>query len=348
MRVLVTGATGFVGSHTAVALLEAGHEVRCLVRSAEKLERVFAAHGRPAPGFVVGDIGEEAGVKEALEGCDGVVHAAAVVAMQAHRAQEIRDTNARGVANVVGGAVEAGLRSIVHVSSIGALFVPNGPVLTEEAPVQPGKNPYARSKSDAEFYVRGLQERGAPVQISYPTAVIGPLDPGLSESNHALRAFCRDVTPLTSGVFASVDVRDLAAVHVKLVERDDGPGRFIANARNLSWFDVAETVDAATGAKVRRWRISGALFRVGGRISDVIKKYVWDFDFPMTTEGMIFATQFRGADGERTARELGVRYREPVETFRDALRWMHRAGHVEAGPVGRLAEAADSPSTGEP
>jgi len=336
MRVLVTGATGFVGSHTAVALLEAGHEVRCLVRSREKLERVFAAHELPAPEAVVGDIVDEGSVKEALTGVDSVVHTAAVVAMQAHRAQEILDTNARGVRNVVGGAADAGLGPIVHVSSVGALFLPGGPRVDEDSPVQEGHNAYARSKSDAERAVRELQDEGAPIAISYPTSVLGPLDPGLSEANHALRTFARDVVLLTSGIFSVIDVRDLAAMHVRLLEQEPGPGRYVANGGDLSWLEIAESLDAVTGAQVRRVKIGGAPLRVGGRVADVVRR-VWDFDFPLTTEGMVYATQFPGADGGRAPEALGFQYRPTSETFADALRWMHRAGHIDAKFVGRLA-----------
>ncbi len=335
MRVLVTGATGFVGSHTAVALLEAGHEVRCLVRSREKLARVFREHQRPAPEAVIGDIVDEGSVKEALTGVDALVHTAAVVAMQAHRAQEVRETNARGVANVVGGAAEAGLGPIVYVSSTGALMVPDGPRMSEDSPVQEGRNPYAKSKSDAEHAVRRLQAEGAPIATTLPTSILGPLDPGLSGANYALRTFARDVVLLTTGCFSLVDVRDLAAMHVKLIEKEPGPGCYVASAADLTWTQIADGIDAATGSRVRRVKIGGGALRIGGRIADVIKR-VWDFDFPITTEGMVFATQFPGADGSRAAAALGLRYRDPVETFADALRWMHRAGHIPAKHVGRL------------
>jgi nucleoside-diphosphate-sugar epimerase len=336
MRVLVTGATGFVGSHTAVALLEAGHEVRCLVRSREKLERVFGEHDLPAPEAVVGDIVDEASVKDALVGVDAVVHTAAVVAMKAYRAQEVLDTNARGVTNVVGGAVEAGIGPIVYVSSTGAIMVPDGPLMTEDAPVQAGKNAYAKSKSDGELYVRRLQADGAPIASTLPTSILGPLDPGLSEANHALRTFARDMVLLTSGCFSVIDVRDLAAMHVKLIEREPGPGRFVASAANLTWEEIGDGVDRATGVRVRRVKMGGGLLRRAGRVADVVKR-VWDFDFPVTGEGMIYATQFPGADGGRAADALGLVYRDPVETFTDALRWMHAAGHIPAKHVGRLA-----------
>jgi len=339
MRVMISGATGFVGSHTAVALLRAGHEVRCLVRDPAKLERVFAAHGRPAPEHVVGDIADAATVKQALTGCEAAVHAAAVVAMQASRAREVLETNALGVENVVGGAVDAGLTSVVYVSSVGAMFVPDGPRLTQDAPVVSGENPYARSKSDAERTVRALQERGAPIRSTYPAAVVGPLDPGLSEANHALRTFVRDVVLITSSGFQLIDVRDLAAMHVKLVERRDGPGRYIAAGPYLSWREVADTLDAATGGRVRRLPMPGSWVRLAGRLGDALKQ-VHDFDFPLTREGMVFATRWSGADGSRTLAELGVSLHPALETFADTLRWMHAAGLIDARPLGRLVDGA--------
>ena len=119
---MVTGATGFVGSHTAAALGAEGHAVRALVRDPEKLERVFRKRGLEPPEAVRGDVTDAASVERASEGCDAVVHTAAVVAMAAHRAQEVLDTNARGVENVVGGAVQAGIPRVVYVSSVGALL----------------------------------------------------------------------------------------------------------------------------------------------------------------------------------------------------------------------------------
>jgi nucleoside-diphosphate-sugar epimerase len=92
MRVLVAGGTGFIGSHTTVALLEAGHEVCLLVRDLAKLDRVFGARGLAVPDHRVGDIGVAASVRWALAGCDAVVHAAALVALDAARAREVLQT----------------------------------------------------------------------------------------------------------------------------------------------------------------------------------------------------------------------------------------------------------------
>ena len=112
---------------------------------------------------------------------------------------------------------------------------------------------------------------------------------------------------------------------------------FAVTCCDQTWTDIAENVDAVTGVAVRRVKLRGSVVRFSGRVGDVIKR-VWDFDFPMTTEGMIYATQFSGADAQKSARELGVRYRDVAETFGDALRWMYRAGHVDAAAVGRLVD----------
>lgn len=341
MRVLLTGATGFVGSHAAEALLASGCEVRALVRDPAKLERIFRERGLEPPEGVRGDVTDRDSVERAFDGCDAVVHAAAVVAMVAHRAREVLDTNALGVENVVGGAVRRGIPRIVYVSSASALFDPDGPVVTADSPVVAGKNAYARSKSEAEQLVRRLQAEGAPIRSVYPTGIVGPNDPGLSEANHAVRTFVRDVVLLTSGGFQAVDVRDVAEILRRLVLGGEGPARYVAGGHSLSWLEIADAIDAVTGVRVRRVRAPGALIRFGGRVADVVKR-VWDFDFPMTAEGMIYATQWKGADSSKTVEELGVRFRPPGETFADAIAWMHRAGYVDARFAGRLAERARS------
>src|SRR5262245_17953967 len=113
MRVLVTGGTGFTGSHTARALLAVGHEVRLLVRDPEKVRRVFEPHGLEVRDFVVGDMTDERSVEAALADCDGVVHAAALVDLRAAAARRVEETDARGVRLVVGGAARRGMPGIV-------------------------------------------------------------------------------------------------------------------------------------------------------------------------------------------------------------------------------------------
>jgi nucleoside-diphosphate-sugar epimerase len=339
VKVLVTGGTGFTGSHSVRALLAAGHSVRLLVRDPEKVARVFGPDEPGVRDVVAGDMTDESAVAAALSGCDGVVHSAALVDLRASAARLVERTNARGVELVVGGAARRGIPSIVYVSSLSVFFEPGGPVLTPELPIAPATTAYARSKADAERYARRLQQEGAGVRISYPAGIIGPDDPGLTDANHAVYSFFRDTGVVTSGGFQVVDVRDVAALHAKLLELPAGaPHRYAAAGEMLPWADVYALLDRLTGLRVRRFRMPGALMRAAGSLGDVVKHF-YEFNFPLTRDSMEFATRWPGADASRTTHELGIAFRPAEDSYRDLLRWMYRAGHLGAHQVGRLAEA---------
>jgi len=338
VKVLVTGGTGFTGSHTVRALLAAGHGVRLLVRDPAKVARVFGPDEPGVRDVVAGDMTDEAAVGAALAGCDGVVHSAALVDLRASAARLVEQANARGVEVVVGGAARRGIPSIVYVSSLSVFFEPGGPVLTPELPIAPATTAYARSKADAERYARRLQQQGAGVRISYPAGIIGPDDPNLTDANHAVYSFFRVTGVNTSGGFQVVDVRDVAALHRKLLELPPGPPqRHAAAGEMLRWPEVYALLDRLTGRRVRRLPVPGALLRAAGSVGDIVKHRIYDFDFPLTRDSMEFATRWPGADASHTTRELGIAFRPAEESYRDLLRWLYRAGHLRARHVGRLA-----------
>jgi nucleoside-diphosphate-sugar epimerase len=268
-----------------------------------------------------------------------VVHTAALVDLRRAAARLVEDTNARGVELVVGGAAHRGLASIVHVSSLGVFFVPGGPPLTPRLPVAPGTTAYARSKAHSEVYVRRLQDDGAPISICYPAAIVGPDDPGLSVPNIGLLSSMRDLWLITSGGIQVADVRDVAALHVTLLELPAGARRYAAAAEMLSWDELYQLCVRLTGLNMRRIRVPGALLRAAGSVGDVVKRF-HDFDFPLTRDTMEFTTRWPGADAERTTRELGLVFRDVEATYRDTLTWMYSAGHLTATHVGKLAEQA--------
>jgi nucleoside-diphosphate-sugar epimerase len=336
VKVLVTGGTGFTGSHTVRALVAAGHEVRLLVRDPAKVSRVFEPHGLHLSDLVAGDMTDPGAVEKALAGCDGVVHSAALVDLRRASARLVEETNARGVELVVGGAARRGLPSIVYVSSLSVFFVPGGPPVSPELPLARPTTAYARSKAQAEVYVRELQTKGASIRMSYPAGIVGPDDPGMSDANHAVYTWFADTGVVTSSGFQCVDVRDVAALHVKLIELPPGPRRYAATAEMLAWPDVYLLMDRITGTRVRRFAVPGWLMRAAGSVGDVVKR-VYDFNFPLTRDSMEFATQWPGADAARTTQELGLPFRPVEETYSDTLRWMHRAGHLSAAKVGKLA-----------
>ncbi len=339
MRVMMTGGTGFAGSHTVRRYLAAGHQVRLLVRDADKVRRIFdpLEIGIPEADVIVGDITDEDSVQRAMQGCDAVYHGAALVEMKRSMASQVMETNLRGVELVVGGAARKGLPSIVYVSSMSVFFEPGCPPLHLDMPIAPGTTAYARSKSQGEHEIRRMQAEGAPIRVSYPTGIIGPDDPGLSDANLAVYIFLKQTGVNTSSGFQIVDVRDLANLHTVLLERPEGACRYAAAGPMLSWPDTYRVLDELTGKWTRRFPIPGPLFRGLGSIGDLIKP-IYDFSFPLTRDGMEFATQWPGCSGERTTRELGVTFREAKQTYRDTLRWMYEAGHLTARHVGRIAD----------
>ena len=339
MRVMMTGGTGFAGSHTVRRYLEAGHEVRLLVRDADKVRRIFDPQGIAIPekDVIVGDITDAESVGRALEGCDAAFHCAALVDMRRKMATKVLETNARGVDLVIGGAVARGLPSIVYVSSTSIFFRPGSEPIHLDMPVQPGTTAYAQSKAQAELAVRRLQAEGAPIRISYPTGIIGPDDPGLSDANEAVYIFFKQTGITTSSGYQIVDVRDLAELHLKLLERAEGPARYAAAGPMLDWQETYRILDEITGTRLWRFSMPGAPLRVLGTLGDVFKRWVYDFQFPLTRDAMEYATQWPGVDGERTIRELDLTFRGARQTYTDTVRWLHRSGHLSARHVGRLA-----------
>jgi dihydroflavonol-4-reductase len=115
--VLVTGGTGFVGSHAIAALAAGGHRIRVLARSPEGVPLALAPLGVEGVETVIGDVTDPGAVERALDGCDAVLHAASVFSMDARKTDEMRSVNVRGTELVLGAAYRLGVDPIVYVSS---------------------------------------------------------------------------------------------------------------------------------------------------------------------------------------------------------------------------------------
>jgi dihydroflavonol-4-reductase len=324
MRVLVTGATGFVGYHGARALAARGHEVRVLARSLEKAERLFRSQRDLE--IAVGDMTDEPAVRAALADVDAVLHAAATVSFSRETADALRDANVAGVRNVLGGAAEAGVGRLLYVSSLTTLFDPRAPDPTEDSPVVAQRNAYARAKAAAEREARSLAAAGAPLATVYPNAVIGPDDPGWSESVGALRGFMSRCLASTGGV-GFVDVRDLAALLVALLEAKEA-GRFLVGGRFRSWDEIAAELEAVLGRPVRRLSAPAPLLRGLGALVDGVRR-VRPVDSLISREGMDHATRMRPLPNSPALARLGITLRPVRESFEATARWMLAAGRLK-------------------
>ncbi len=337
MRVMVTGGTGFIGSFTAAALIEAGHEVRLLVRSQEKMETVFAIHEIEIDDFVLGDVTDPESVAEALEGCDAVVHAAALVATAEKYADQVWQTNVEGTINVIDQALAMGIERIVHVSSITALFDPKVREVNEYSPPGQARNAYGRSKVACEEYVRGLQDGGAPVKITYPTGTIGPFDPGFTEPIRGLKLFLTSFAVVTTTGIQYVDVRDVADAHVLLLESEPKPDRYMLGGVYHRWYELVEILEEITGRTLLRLHMIPPMLTWLGKAMDTVTHYT-GFEGPFTEEAVEYATHWSIADSRKIEDELGFEFRDPKETLVDAIIWLYEAGHLTDEQMGSLLE----------
>ncbi|MCU0310920.1 MAG: NAD-dependent epimerase/dehydratase family protein [Acidimicrobiales bacterium] len=336
-RVLVTGGSGFIGAHSARALVDAGHPVRFLVRDRGRLERTAGALGVPLDDVVLGDVGDAPAVRRALHGCDAVLHAAAVVGTGADGAEAMTATNEHGARTVLGAAVEMGLDPIVHVSSGSVLYPTDEPVVGPDSPLVEGLGPYAASKVAAERFARELQEAGAPVVCTYPMMVLGPpAGERAGESAGALPIFLRSRVVTDVGYWSTVDVRDVASVHVAAMRPGLGPRRYTCGGHFLATGEAVTLMERATGRAM--WRVPvpvSALVAMGGlseRLSRVVRSAT-----TFTRDAMVYLTRAVPVDDTRTVDELGVTFRDPFETIRDTIQGLVASGTITPAHAGKAA-----------
>ncbi|BAH54202.1 SDR family NAD(P)-dependent oxidoreductase [Rhodococcus opacus] len=327
MLVLVTGGTGFVGAWSAKAAVDAGHRVRFLVRDPARLVTSAAALGLDTSDHVVGDITDAASVRRALDGCDAVIHAAAVVAVDPRRAEEMLQTNLAGAQNVLGTAVELGLDPIVYVSSIAALFQPGARLLTPDLPVCGPSDAYGRSKARVEQYARDLQADGAPIAITYPGMIVGP--PAGNQFGEAAQAVEAAVhlrgLPGRGAAWTMVDVREVATAHAALLRQGSGARRFMLGGPRIPIAGIAGMLATITGRRMGVYPVPDSALRLVGRLVDVIDRFV-SIDTPVSEAAMEYYTRMPDTDDSPSESELGVKYRDSVETLADTV-----AGLIEAG-----------------
>ena len=327
MRVLVTGGTGFVGSHTVAALQRDGHTVRILARDPARVPAVLGPLGLVADEIAVGDMTEAESVDAALDGCDAVVHCAAEIGVGGGHGPT-GTSNVDGARAVIGGAVARGLDPVVYTSSITVHLPSPDLVITAQSPLADPLSVYGAQKAEIDRFVQGLQADGAPVTTLVVSGVYGPHSPHIDGSFAALIGALGAGMVAPPGGLGVVDVRDVALVIARTLESGRGPRRYLVTGNYVTWETWTSVLSEAAGRTVPFTEITAEAMIELGKHFDEQRDNGREGLPPLSVEAAIVMNAGRPADDTATMQDLGIAYRPTLETFRDTLAWLTETGRL--------------------
>jgi len=337
MTTVVTGAAGHVGANLVRTLLERGEKVRAVVRDPDRCPA--ALEGLDVE-RVVGDVRDEASLRRAFVGAEVVLHLAAVISITGDRGGLVTDTNVRGVRNVAVAAREAGVRRLVHTSSIHAFQIADHSRPIDEASPRasaPRSGAYDLSKAGGEAELRAVIAAGLDAVIVNPTGIVGPNDFAPSRMGRLLLQLARRTLPsLVPGGFDFVDVRDVVAGILAARERGRTGESYILGGHWHPFTEIAAMVTAATGARPPAVTTPTWLVKVGLPFVAAYGKVVGQEPL-YTSESLAAAAASRQIVHEKAAKELGHRPRPLEATVRDTCAWFEARGVLRGGGAGASA-----------
>ncbi len=257
-KVLVTGATGYIGLHCIHQLLNQGYAVNGSVRSPERKNEVFEAlknHNTPTENLniIVFDLNDDEGWDQGMEGCDYLLHVASPIALENHNEDFFVKPAVAGVKRAMKYAKKHSVKKVVLTSSVAAIFETKEPKSYYDEsdwsdPESPTISHYSKSKTLAERAAWDFVENeNHPFELAVinPALVIGPsLSGDLGESNKAIVMVATGKMPVAVPLqFGYVDVRDVAAAHILAMQNPASNGERFALAEKDLWYkDVAKVL----------------------------------------------------------------------------------------------------------
>ena len=255
VRVLVTGASGYIGSHTVDSLLKAGHDVRVLVRSPTRAALSLGPCWARVE-VAVGDVTDAASVTAAVDGCDSVVHTAGEIGVAAGTGPGSAAVNVDGLRIVAEAGLAIGADPIVYTSTVMAYLPTDQAQLTSRSPLAAPMSAYGASKIQAEQLVRAWQKDGAPICCFVIGGVYGPGSPHRDGSFAAVLGALRFMMLVPPGGMGVVDVRDLALLLERSVVSGQGPCHFMAGGHFVPWSSWTDLLSEAAGRFVARQEVT--------------------------------------------------------------------------------------------
>ena len=322
---LVTGGTGFIGSAVVRRLLAEGHQVRVLVRGDTGNLAGLEVDERP------GSLEDEASLERALAGCTALFHVAADYRLWTRDPAAMHRANVDGTAAVMRAALEAGVRRIVHTSSVAALGLAKDGSADETTPLDPASliGPYKTSKWLAEQEVlRLVREAGLPAVIVNPSTPVGPRDRRPTPTGRMVLAAASGRIPafVDTGLNL-VHVDDVAAGHLLALERGTVGERYVLGGENMALSDMLRIISEIVGRPPPRislphWSVLPAALagEFWGRFTG--KEPLVGLDsWRMARKRMFFSS-------DKARRLLGYVPRPARQGLEDAVAWFRREGYM--------------------
>ncbi len=339
MKDLVTGATGFAGSHVTRLLLARGNSVRVLVRASSDLRALDGM----AVERVTGDLRDPASLPAALRGIQRVFHVAADYRLWARDPREIYESNVTGTRNLLAAARAAGVEQVIYTSTVATIAVPRTGALPDEttaATLDEMIGHYKRSKFLAEQEALRAAAEGLPVVIVNPTAPVGPGDWKPTPTGKVILDFLQGKMPayLDTGLNV-VPVEDCAAGHLLAAERGRSGERYILGGRNMTLKEILDALAGITGRPAPRFRLPNSVAMAAGFVENAFSRALGRVP-QIPLEGVRMARHKMFVNGEKAVRELGYQPGPVEAALERAVHWYEANGYVRPHAPHRAVRAA--------
>jgi len=331
MRLFLTGATGFVGSHVASLAAEQGAELRLLMRKTSNLTRL----PKDAE-LVVGDLREPAGFASALFGCDALIHVAADYRLWVPDPMDMYKANVEGTRKLLRLAREAGVPRVVYTSSVATMgFDAAGTVVDETTPVGEADmiGHYKRSKWMAEQVAIEAARNGQYVIVLNPTTPIGAMDAKPTPTGRIVVDFLNKNFPayVDTGLNL-VDVREIARMHLAALEVGTPGERYILGGENLTLKQILDRLAAITGLPSPKHKVPHTVAMAYAFFEETFTGKLRGKEPRATVEAVRMGKKMMFASSGKAERELGFRVLPVEDALRDACRWFIGNGYATPTP----------------
>lgn len=325
MKVVVTGANGFLGSWVVRALLKEGAEVHALVRPNSDVSELDGL----AVKIVHGDVTEPGSLLAAFEGADSVFHLAGVIAYKRSQRALMEKVNVEGTRHVIHACKAMKVRRLVHLSSvtaIGAGFSPRE-ILNENSPYNIAglKLGYFDTKHEAENLVREAVWRGEiDAVILNPSTIYGPGDALKGSRKTQVKVASGRFPFYTSGGVSIIHVEDAVAGILAAWKKGRSGERYILSGENLLIRDLFRIIAEEAGVPAPQWKLPGFVLFTIGAIGDLKEKL--GFSSSVSLENAWTSTLYHWFDNSKARREFGLNPRPAREALKASVAWMKEHG----------------------